>query len=797
MRPQYHSKKHIIPLTVLVFISIILFSNIFPNRFIWDDEEYIVENSYIRSFKHIPFLFTPRYWKSYNPAATRGQYRPVSTALFTLDYSLWKANPQGYHCINLLLHILNVILIYFFIFRLVGPDKNGEGGGGNAHWFKFFSVPFLTALLFASHPIHTEAVTWIKNRCDPLTLLFFLSSILLFIRYTSQHKTRPRVISYSAAFFCFILALLSKEMAIALPLVLVLYTVCFLPRKEYKRLTMSIVPFLGAVIVFLVFKVGALGMLTSAQSKPLPGLSSHFLAVVKTFGYYLYLLVLPLNLNAERFFSIPHSLFEPAVIASVIGAVFLLAIIIKTLKYSKVPAFAIVWILVTLLPAANIFFLASRPIAEDRLYIPSLGFCLLLGLGIRKLFSLESKALSPKIVKSLAVVTFLLILGFYSFTTVRRNFDWKDSLTFWLKADERSPNSSRVQNNLGKAYSDIGRDQEAISSYKKAIAIDPTFSIAYSNLGNEYYKTGKKEEAIDAYLLAIAIDPRYARVYNNLGVIYTGIGEKEEAIASYLLAIAIDPDYVEAYNNLAGVYNAIGKTQEAIALYNKAIELNPHYPQVYYNLGTVYSTIGKNQEAIAAYRKVAEIRPDYVEVYYILGNTYQKMGLYDEAIKQYGKALQLNPDSSETHHNLGNIYDTKGLYEEAIKEYREALRLEPRFAAAYNNLGYLYVKGGIRLDEGIGLIKKALSIDPGNAEAIDSLGWAYYKKGMLDEALEQLKKAVILLPDNAEVYEHLGEAYRCLGRHDEASESFQKALAIEPDNKAAKESLEELKEMGH
>ena len=204
--PRSDIKRRGIAVIVLALVTFILFSNSLNNSFIWDDEKLIVQNKFIRSLKHIPLLFTVRY-KDYHHLA-KGQYRPVRTVTFSLDHFLWKTEPFGYHLTNVLLHVLNVILVYFLLYGLAGPESRKSA--------RFLSLPFVTALLFATHPIHTESVNWVKNRSDLLALLFFLVSFLLFIKRT-PHTSREKnlnVFFYGASLLAFVLSLLSKEMAL-------------------------------------------------------------------------------------------------------------------------------------------------------------------------------------------------------------------------------------------------------------------------------------------------------------------------------------------------------------------------------------------------------------------------------------------------------------------------------------------------------------------------------------------------------------------------------------------------------
>ena len=217
--------KHILPIIVLIVISAAIFSNTLKNSFMWDDKSVIVKGRYVKDIKNIPFFFTPAYWRDCFLAKSREfvhgmdiGYRPIVMTSFALDFFIWQFDPFGYHLTNLFLHIFNVILIYFLIYRLGETTR------------RKLLLAFLAALFFASHPIHTESVSWIKNRSDLFSLMFFLASFLFFIKHRLKDKAASRLGFYAGSALFFVLALFSKAIAVTLPLILVLYVICFLPK---------------------------------------------------------------------------------------------------------------------------------------------------------------------------------------------------------------------------------------------------------------------------------------------------------------------------------------------------------------------------------------------------------------------------------------------------------------------------------------------------------------------------------------------------------------------------------------
>jgi len=615
---------------LLILVCVVLFANTLGNSFIWDDKDVIIENRFIKDPGYIPFLFSPGYWQQ-TDTETSGQYRPIRSLSLVLDYSLWKLNPAGFHFTNLLLHIFNVILVYFLVYALMNVKKGVLG---------YLSIPFLTALFFAAHPIHVESITWIKNRQDLLSSLFFLSSLLLFIRSTKK-KVKFNKTPYLTSLFCFVLALFSKEMAIALPFVLVVYVLCFILKAKMKELTVSTLPFFAIAVFYLVFKRFIIGALVSIEHVHSISLYSNILIVFKTIGYYLRLLIFPFNLTAERMFVVPASFFRPAVIIPAILLLLCSFAIIKIFRYSKLLAFGVLWIFITLMPVSNIVFLARRPIAEQRLYIPSLGFCLIISILINTLSSVKLKSISPKILKDTTILLSIFILIGYSTITIRRNLDWKDSFTFWKKTLQSSPHSPRAHNNLGTEYSAIGKYDEAIKLYNKALALHPEHANAYYNLGSIYKNTGRQSKAIDFYKKTIELNP----------------------------------SYMAAYKKLSEVYTDLGKDELAIELCRRAMRINPRYADLCYNLGNAYINKGEYKEAIKWYEEVVKIDHRYADAYNNLGNAYSDMGDYKKAIDFYQKTLRLDSNYALAHINLSATYLRKKEYKLAIEHFDKAKTL--------------------------------------------------------------------------------------------------------------------------
>ena len=678
-------KNHVFPILVLILVCFAVYSNTFQNDFMWDDEKLIVDNHYIKSLGHIPYLYSFKYWKYDHPFKGPGQYRPVRATTFAIDYSLWKLNPAGYHLTNLILHSINVILIYFLIFRLK-QEHESDNTEGNRIIFVLMGLPVLTALLFAVHPIHTESVTWVKNRSDLLAFMFYLVAFHLFITHTSQKNIIPFIRTYSAALICFCLAVLSKEMAITLPLILVLYAAVLHPKKEFKKILVKTFPFWCLLIIYIYFRTSGQDMITSVENDPGIGIYTKISIVLKTVYNYTVMLLLPFDLNVERPFTVPESIFEPLVIAGAGLFILILFVLIKTYKHAPYHSFAVLWFFLTLSPASNIIYLSSRPIAEQRLYIPSMGFCLFLALAVKKISSL---AYFPRqSAKILSVLAVLILLISYSAITFFRNYEWRDPLSFWSKAAESSPNSARVHYNLGNTYLKQNMLDKAIKNYSAALQIQPNSEETHYNLGLAFASQKKPEEAAVHFIEAFKIKPDFIEAHNNYGIIMAGLGETENAIRHFEKALIINPYNANANYNLGVALDEQGKLEEAILKYNKALNIKPDFAEAHNRTGIAYAKQGKADKAISHFSDALLIMPDFADPRCNMGKVLARQKKYDQAVKYFSEALQIKPDYLDAHYHLGKTFAYQEKFDLAVKHFSEAIRINPDFAEAHNNLGY-------------------------------------------------------------------------------------------------------------
>jgi tetratricopeptide (TPR) repeat protein len=377
----------------------------------------------------------------------------------------------------------------------------------------------------------------------------------------------------------FICALLSREGVFIMPILLLLYHYAFKKRIN-RSLFLSL---LGVSFIYIVFRAFILKTLlvksllpytpsTDAFFKRIPGF---FVALT----YYLRILVLPIDLHVDYGDKLFH-LSDPKTILGVVMTVLLIIYALKTKKKSKLLFFSVFWFYISFLPNTNIYKINDSFMKEHWLYIPSIGFFLILANILISLYRTKS-------LKTIAVTFTLAIVLWYSYLTIRQNVYWSNPFVFMRRSLQYS-NNYIFYSELGREYENIGKHKEAVAAYKKAIEINPRKSGLYCDLGGSYKADGCFEDAIVAYKKALEIDPKEISAYYEMGDLYDKTGNKQEALKAYLQALEIDPAYPEAANNLAAIYADAGEVDKAIELWNKVITINPRFAIAHFNLAVFY-----------------------------------------------------------------------------------------------------------------------------------------------------------------------------------------------------------------
>ncbi len=579
-------KRSYIILIIVVCTGVYI--NTFKNEFVYDDIKLIVENPEIRNLSNISHLKLAE--------------RPMRTISLILDYKLFKLHPAGYHLTNLILHILCSILVYFGVQTLVYRSRTLQGSFfAKAKAFGYTPLPtshfplrgegrgepLLTSLLFAVHPIQTEAVACISNRKEMLCMLFFMLSLILYIKSiatlsgssqaklirlrrthtTKSHFSLPTshfsLLYYLGSIISFILALLSKQVAIALPFMLIIYDGCF---NNVKKKKLYYIPYFTIIIIGYLLSLKEMqALFLNIKEWGIP--YSHILLTVPCAGVkYLSLLIAPHNLCVDYFFPMAMAI-EPRVIVSTIIIIGLIVLIFKS---NRIFSFGILWILITLLPVLNIV-PANYVLAERYLYLPSLGFCMVVAWLLGSLIAKR---------RLLGITILTLILLVYCGLTIRRNFDWRDNYTLWAKTVKQNPRSLPAHNNLGIIYIRNGIYNKALAEFNKVLEINPDDLWAMNNIGIIYVKLERYENAINVFKKILVKNPNDARAHYNLGIIYMRIGIPQESLFEYKKTIKIDPYFREAYKGLFMIYKKLGKEEKATQAYEQYMKLKGYHKRI-------------------------------------------------------------------------------------------------------------------------------------------------------------------------------------------------------------------------
>jgi tetratricopeptide (TPR) repeat protein len=439
------------------------------------------------------------------------------------------------------------------------------------------------------------------------------------------------------------MAALFKEPALTLPVILIAYDYQW--KKSDKTMLAGIkryVPYVAVSSVYLLARYYALKTFAPLDFYPDLGTYQFIINVFPLFREYLTSLLWPLHLNVWHTFQPINSLFEAKGMISFVVTVIFCIVTVAAYRRNKVFFFGLLFLVVTLLPVFYIRGISGKPFAERYLYLPSLGYALLLAT-----FLSWAKQKLPRAVRSVPIV-FIVIVCLYTIATINRNSVWKNNMNLWSDTVEKSPDSAHVRTNLGEAYAAQGLWDRAMTEYQTALRLNPD----------------------------------YAQAHNNLGAAYASQGLWDRAMAEHQTAVRLNPDYAQAHNNLGNAYAAQGLWDRAMAEYQTVLRLNPDYAQAHYNLGAAYASQGLLDKAMAEYQTVLRLNPDDAQAHNNLGAAYASQGLLDRAMGEFKTALRLKPDYSEAEYNLAFIYLKKGNADMALREVEVILSIRPDFSKA-------------------------------------------------------------------------------------------------------------------
>ncbi len=546
-------------LLIAIFTFLPCLDNLFTN---WDDPEYVLGNSLLHnlSFENIKAIFTMH---------LTGKYHPLTILSFAVEYHFFGLLPFLYHLDNLFLHLFNIILVFLFVRKLF-QDQN---------------LALLTALLFGIHPLHVEPVAWVVGRKDVLFTACYLGSLLSYLSGFGGSNGRPRAgyEFYWLSLLLFLAAMLSKAMAVSLPVILLLIDFHTRGRLSLKNILQKIPFFILAIALSLITlssEKSSSAFSATALYAPLwrIPLSAHALLVYLGKG------ILPLRLSA--FYPLPTKPSD-LIAASIVAAMLFFILYLLALK-ERLLKFALLFFLLTIGPALHLVEINDSAAYDRFFYLPSIGVFLVVGKFFINRFYIVlrqwnakpetklSKSLLMKMIRQRTACALIFVyVAILIAISYNRCLVWKNSESLWQDVIHNYPDAAVAYGNLAASYMEQGKNAQAFQALQKAINLAPNYALAYYNLGNLLAQKGRYQEALKVYNRSIVLDPQYLNAYNNRGNMYVFMRDYDLALADYDQVIILNPNHLEAHLNRGIVYYVQRKFAAALTDFKKALALDP------------------------------------------------------------------------------------------------------------------------------------------------------------------------------------------------------------------------------
>lgn len=756
---------------VLALATFVVYLPVFNAGYIWDDDTGLTENPLIRSLSGLRDI-----WFSTKPY----DYFPLTFTSFWLEWRLWGSNATGYHAVNVLLHAVGAILFWRVLVRLKIPGA------------------WVAALVFAVHPVCVASVAWVSERKNTLSLVFYLLSILWYLRFDSESHSTPRKSGrwYWLSLFAFLLALLSKTSVVTLPFVVWL---CVWWRQREgpfenrgparspanpaagkawppvlnPRLLLRLAPFFALALV--------LGLVTvwfqthramSGNYYQRDELATRLLGGTWAVWFYLGKVLLPLKLSMIY----PRWNVDLTWIWGYVPALAWWGGVAVCWRFRRAWGGALLFGLgcffVTLLPVLGFFdmsFYVYSRVADHLQY-----------LALPSVIALVVGVISSRLDAKISIIVLVPLVVLLGLLTWKRAHVFRGQESLWRDTLAKNPRAWAAYNNLGMATKD---PVEEFNCYVTALSLNPDYADAHNNLGVILYQRGKAEEAIGHFKATLRLQPGSAPAHNNLGGVLMNQGKPGEALALLRQAVQINPNYVEARNNLGLALLRLGQPDEAATHFETSLRLLPGQPDTQYNLGNIRFNQRRFTEAAIQFQAALRARPASFELHHNLGAALGAMGQFNEALTEYAAALKLKPDFSPSQYQTGEIMLKQGRTAEALQWFAAAARSQPDSAETRYRLGATLAEAK-QTGDAIFHLREAVRLKPDWVEALCNLAWmqstqadAKYRDGK--EASRLAGQANQLTGGtNMNVLDTLAAAQAESGQFAEATRTAQHALEL-------------------
>jgi protein O-mannosyl-transferase len=681
--------QKIIPPSILAIITTLFYWPSLKYPFQFDDLANITKKFAIRSDNPLTR------WTNHS--------RWMGDWLNKINYEIGMFDPFSYRLLNLFIHVLAGILVFYLIIDLCRFLKNKPFFYNNA-----VLIAFATSTLFLIHPVQTQTVSYvIQARLEGLATLFILATILTFVRAFHVKNMISKISLFSLSLLFAFISCGTKEIVVVTPFLILLVDWFFISQEKWENFKKRGIWYITFLAVFLVAffsyisfdflkRVISFSMTTGNNRgnilthhaydviTPLHFLISEF----KVLLHYLVMFLWPFNISveydwklSESFFAV-DSFFPFLILAAIIS--FAVYTIIK--KKNSFIAFGLFWFFLAMAPRTTII-PSPELICDYKTYLASVGWLFVLAVGIIHLFkfAIENFKNIPKLfhahnyqIAALAILTIPLGIG-----TIVRNTVWSSSSAFWADIVVKAPLKARGHNNLGVALSEEGKIDESIDHYKKAIQLDKHYADPLSNIAVAYSLKGEIDQAIAALKGAINIFPNYPEAYNNLGTLLLKKKNYEDAEKSLNMAIKLRPYYGKAFYNLGRLYMERENEEKAWEYFKKATEGDLDNPEGFFTLGQMSIRLKKYEEAANAFEQILRRGISNPQVQFNLGNAYFMTGNLEKAQNVYHRLVEDNPLDSRYLYNLAETLYSKNNFADALTLFKKVTTLPQPLAQAH------------------------------------------------------------------------------------------------------------------
>jgi len=637
-RRERHGDRDATVFLILILLASLPYVNSLANSFVYDDRQQILENPYVHSFRYLGRIFGSTVWSFEGAQGVTNYYRPLMTFAYLIGYKIYGRIPFGFHLMNLALHVAVVLLVFLVTERL----------------FHDRLIWLIASGLFSVHPIHTESVAWIAGITDLELSFFFLLTFLLYLRLEdTERENTPSWFSYGPVLVAYCLALLSKEQALVLPALAIVYEHLYRPDRaasQFKDKARRYLPLCLVAAAYIAFRLFVLGGFAPAIWRPTMPWSQVLLSAIALIGSYLGKLIWPVHLIAFYVFRESRSILDPHVLTGLAGLIACAGLFVWLWRVARPFSFALVWMAATLAPVLNPRWMPAQVFAERYLYLPSVGFCWLIGGTAAKLWRQsggESSSRGRVFVRQAIAVSVGVIACLYAIRTVERNRDWRSDEVLYRKTLEAQPDAQVIHTNLGVDYSERNDWSAAEREWILALGAGKPSAVPLTNLGLVRMREKRYSEAADLFNQAIALRPAYMAPYEHFAEMYSEMGRFADADKQFQKAVSLAPLDVNARNKYGHFLLEQGRASEAHEQFARSAEADAN-SDAYDNLGDLDLAAGDLHRARADYQA----------------------------------ALALNDIDNHADFGMAKLDEQQGRIADAVREYRAGLETDPRNAVA-------------------------------------------------------------------------------------------------------------------